>query len=308
MRNFTCFSRLPPELQTIIWKLATPPPRVFQIQIDNSGRATVKPSCFGTYQIPSIAHVNRASREVALSSKNPIYWKGAFGPLPSLQSDLDREYWRPELDTVYIPRFLPPTPGNTPKGWPRSQAYLWYDGASEADVHTDDYNFPTTDEFGNASIQQCLSQIGNVRHLAIPFDVETRGAFLQGTPHGLTQTGAGGIMDWVTQFIHLSSLTFIVHPELEWWIYDPREMDLLPASDEDISAELQVDCTTAMVETTIIHIFEAYKASRVALANWTIPDIEIQLLDFIDKGRGFNVPDPIPLRVISKDDIEALNF
>jgi hypothetical protein len=159
LRTFPRFKDLPEEIQVMIVALAMPPPRIFQFQIDNSNTdSPLPPRCFGTYQIPSILHVDRFFRAEGLAK----YRQGGFGEANSVH--LSQEYWVSSLDTIYFPRFLPHG------DWPRSQPYEHYQGAQLEDIDPDEYNFPPNEEFDGRAIWRCLSEIGNVRHLAVPFD------------------------------------------------------------------------------------------------------------------------------------------
>jgi hypothetical protein len=170
--------------------------------------------------------VNKLSRKLGLQ----IYRRGGFG---LLASGLHQEYWTPSLDVLYIPRFLPPG------RWPRSQRYKWYEDADLSDINADEYNFPTNDDFSDPAVQLSVSEIGSIRHLAVPFDHQKLNAFFQGDDYALlSPDGAGGFLAWLASFPTLLSVTVVIHPGCKWWIYDPREMTLVHASDDLVEEPL----------------------------------------------------------------------
>jgi hypothetical protein len=107
--TFTCFRKLPAEIGIKIWKLATPDDRVIWIQIDKSAVTDGQASAFEPLLIPSIIHVCHESR----AEGQKMYCVG-FGLSASEQG---QDYWRPDFDTLYLPRYLPPA------GWQRSMAF-----------------------------------------------------------------------------------------------------------------------------------------------------------------------------------------
>ncbi|CAG8951427.1 hypothetical protein HYFRA_00007343 [Hymenoscyphus fraxineus] len=96
---------LPLEIQVMIFKLMIPPGRVIRLSFpQNPPNTTQEPSIptihdTARVQIPVLFHISRTSRALAKET-----FTLGFGREPS---PLDRNYWNPLRDTIYLPPFNP---------------------------------------------------------------------------------------------------------------------------------------------------------------------------------------------------------
>jgi len=211
---------LPPELQLQIWQIAIPKPRVLRVALEELPHDRLRAYQLDPIVIPTILHICSNSRAVALK----IFRLG-FG---ANTHPRDKTWWNPNIDTLYLPAWLPPPhtlhlPSRFPS--PGSDPNIDFHTVEEeaADPHSE-YSMWDLEVLWDATSQAALAA---VQHLAVPWVESFLHDFgiFSGEDWGLNSIGPL----WLKGFPLLNSLTFLVDHYPKWYrtgdilLYEPHD-------------------------------------------------------------------------------------
>jgi len=270
-----------PELKLEIWEYLVLPPRVIRLLLGDPNITTTHSPvrASGERHIPLIMHICHDSRQFGKS-------KYAVGSSLLAPECSGQDFWDPEEDIVYIPKWLPDA------NWPRSLPLRFH---RHGPVPVNEYNFPTA-AVNAADIKVCYPGIfEKTRHLVLTFDDELASDICHGVQHAISGEGRQ-LLDRICQFKNLDSLTFAI--DREWFNYNPEEIFLDIADDEEIAAVVGDDAVDEDVALQRFQdVFEAYRAQ--VDNDWKVPaHIRIREVQFWMDRQGEEVlvgrPFPYP--------------
>lgn len=188
----------------MIWQLATPPGRrIFRFRVEDVLSCKDRARAFEPLRIPSIMHICRESR----TEGQKLYTLG-FGLSPF---EKGQDYWQPDIDIVYFPRWLPL------KGW-QWQRNMPFDFSHHLRLGCKNIrNNVFAINCRSDGIEPCHSLIGKARDLAISCDHFICKLLLNGLEGALAKSsftdakgGARSVFDWLAKFEHLEFLTLVI--------------------------------------------------------------------------------------------------